>query len=112
MLRSSAFTRRAGGAVARRRRLGSAAVGGAVVVGAAGQVRGQERLWAVPMSAGTDISALQVSQDGGVFVIGSTTGSLGGANAGGRDVWVARYTRRGEVEWVRQFGTAGNDYGM
>lgn len=48
---------------------------------------------------------------GGVYLTGSTEGSLGGANAGLRDMWVARYNAAGTQLWMRQIGTAGQDGG-
>jgi len=47
---------------------------------------------------------------GGVFVAGFTLGSLGGANSGLRDVFIARYDANGTQLWIRQFGTSENDY--
>ncbi len=46
---------------------------------------------------------------GGVFVAGTTGGSLGGQNAGSGDVWVARYDAAGNQLWITQFGSAAND---
>ena len=52
-----------------------------------------------------------VSPDGqgGALVAGSTTGDLGGANAGGYDAVVARVSEQGVV-WIRQLGTAEEDF--
>jgi hypothetical protein len=47
---------------------------------------------------------------GGVYVSGQTTGSLGGANMGFSDVWLAHYDSVGSQTWVRQFGTSSNDF--
>jgi hypothetical protein len=47
---------------------------------------------------------------GGAFVSGSTTGSLGGPNAGGNDVWVAHVQGGTNVAWIDQFGSAAFDY--
>ncbi len=46
---------------------------------------------------------------GGVFAIGCTEGNLGGSNAGGFDVWLARYDSAGNQLWIRQIGTSGDD---
>jgi len=46
---------------------------------------------------------------GGVLVGGSTTGALGAAIAGARDVWLARHDGAGNPLWVRQFGTSEDD---
>jgi len=46
---------------------------------------------------------------GGVYVSGVTYGSLGGANAGQNDAWLARYGSAGDVLWIRQFGSNSAD---
>jgi hypothetical protein len=46
---------------------------------------------------------------GGVFVCGDTDGNLGGANAGGRDGWLARYSSTGAQLWARHFGSSSQD---
>jgi len=45
----------------------------------------------------------------GIFVSGHTTGSWGAENLGELDPFLTRLAPDGEVEWVRQFGTPGND---
>jgi alpha-tubulin suppressor-like RCC1 family protein len=47
----------------------------------------------------------------GVYVAGYTRGGMEGqTSAGGHDIFLARLEEGGEKRWVRQFGTAGNDY--
>ncbi len=46
---------------------------------------------------------------GGVYVCGPTTETLGGASAGNRDVWIARYDSSGNRTWIRQLGSIGLD---
>ncbi len=46
---------------------------------------------------------------GGVMVAGITVGTLGGSNAGGGDVFLARYDSAGNRQWIRQFGTSVGD---
>jgi hypothetical protein len=48
--------------------------------------------------------------DGGAFVAGYTTGSFGGASAGGIDAWITRHDMNGGVLWVRQLGGTAWDY--
>jgi hypothetical protein len=57
-------------------------------------------------------SALAAAPDrsGGVFVGGSTYGSLGGTSAGLADAWLARYDSNGNPYWTRQLGTASDDH--
>lgn len=51
--------------------------------------------------------------DGGVYVAGYTRGSIGGVpNVGDKDVFVAYVDSAGEVGWVKQFGSAGEDKGL
>jgi Beta-propeller repeat len=47
--------------------------------------------------------------DGNVYVVGSTTGSLGGANQGSYDIWTAKYDKQGNQLWIKQFGTPEAD---
>ncbi len=47
---------------------------------------------------------------GGVYVSGTTYGSLGGPYAGGGDAWLAHYDNTGNQTWIRQLGTSANDY--
>jgi hypothetical protein len=62
---------------------------------------------------GTELSdqASSVSADelGNVFVSGSTSGSLGGVNAGSTDAFVSKFDSSGALAWTRQLGTAGGD---
>ncbi|MBK8211560.1 MAG: hypothetical protein IPK78_18040 [Rhodospirillales bacterium] len=62
---------------------------------------------------GTDDSdgASDVATDaaGDVYVAGYTLGSLGGANQGGADAWIAKYDSSGRLLWQRQPGTESNE---
>jgi Beta-propeller repeat len=44
-----------------------------------------------------------------LYLSGSTEGGLSGMNQGGRDSFAALYKTDGTSQWLRQFGTAGND---
>lgn len=46
---------------------------------------------------------------GGVFVAGTTNGSLGGQHLGSGDIWLARYDSTGNQLWIVQFGSVSND---
>jgi hypothetical protein len=50
-----------------------------------------------------------VAGTGDVYITGRTSGSLGGANAGGTDVWTSKYREDGLRDWTRQLGTVADD---
>ncbi|MBO3457139.1 SBBP repeat-containing protein [Aetokthonos hydrillicola Thurmond2011] len=52
---------------------------------------------------------ISIDKAGNVYVVGSTSGSLGGANAGNYDAFVTKYDNRGNRLWIRQWGTSGYD---
>jgi len=60
-------------------------------------------------SAIDHVSSLATDGAGGVFIAGSTQGSLGGGNAGNYDPWLAHYDGSGNQTWIRQFGIEGRD---
>jgi Beta-propeller repeat len=73
------------------------------------------RLWTRLLgSSGNEITGkLSVSSNGSVVVTGTTTGSMPGhRNAGGQDVYVARFDTNGNRQWVRQFGTPQDETGV
>jgi hypothetical protein len=62
-------------------------------------------------TSGDDIAqAVAANKLGSVFVVGNTTGSLGGTNAGLADAFVSKYNSAGILQWSKQLGTAANDY--
>jgi hypothetical protein len=65
------------------------------------------RLWTRQLgdgSAGVAADAL-----GNVYASGTTSGNLGGPNAGRDDAFIAKYDAAGNFQWVRQFGTTADD---
>lgn len=47
---------------------------------------------------------------GNIYWLARTNGNLGGENAGiGNDVVLSKYNSQGEQQWIRQFGSFGND---
>ncbi|NJM97332.1 MAG: hypothetical protein HC800_09285 [Phormidesmis sp. RL_2_1] len=58
-------------------------------------------------------AAFGVSTDllGNVYVIGTTTGTLGASNLGSWDTWIAKYDSRGQQVWLTQLGTTHSDIG-
>jgi catechol 2,3-dioxygenase-like lactoylglutathione lyase family enzyme len=69
------------------------------------------RLWIRQLGTPVGDQALAVAPDasGGVYVGGSTWGSLGGPSAGNSDAWLARYDGAGTQLWIRQLGTSEYD---
>ncbi|HRK01856.1 MAG TPA: SBBP repeat-containing protein [Oligoflexia bacterium] len=50
------------------------------------------------------VAGIRVNAAGEVFIAGQTLGSLGEANAGSGDAYVAKLTAAGAVSWIKQFG--------
>lgn len=50
-----------------------------------------------------------VDGEDNLYLTGWTLGDLGGENAGSYDGWVAKYDPNGDRQWIKQFGTAGDD---
>ena len=62
-------------------------------------------------SSSSDVArSVSTTADGSFYVTGHTTGSFGeNNNAGGKDVFIAKYTRLGELTWVQVVGSAFNE---
>jgi hypothetical protein len=52
-----------------------------------------------------------VDADGNAYITGNTYGSLDGTNAGGTDVFLAKYDPNGTPLWITQYGSDRYDYG-
>ncbi|QSQ10778.1 SBBP repeat-containing protein [Myxococcus landrumensis] len=67
--------------------------------------------WVRQLGANLDEQAQAVAVSGSsVYVVGHTSSQLGPQpKAGGMDVFVAKYTTAGALQWVQQLGTAGED---
>ena len=63
-------------------------------------------------SAGNDFN-FEIATDalGNIYTSGSTFGSLGAANVGGQDIFLAKYNAAGVPQWFRQLGTSAEDAG-
>ncbi len=69
-------------------------------------------LWLNNIGGAGHEAVLDVAADafGNVYICGHTTGNLGLSNAGGNDVFVAKYSTAGSLLWIRQFGTGVQDF--
>ncbi len=52
---------------------------------------------------------VDTDSQGNVYATGWTLGDLGGENAGSYDVFLTKYDSQGNQQWIKQFGTAGDD---
>ncbi len=69
------------------------------------------RLWIRQFGSGSDDYARAIACDGAsVFVAGYTGGALGGPPGGGQDAWLARYDLAGNQLWIRQHGSAVDEF--
>jgi hypothetical protein len=68
--------------------------------------------WGIKFGTNTSDSAMHLApgKNGSVFVAGETIGALGAPQAGGRDVWLAKYSDGGACLWVRQIGSPAIEY--
>jgi hypothetical protein len=69
--------------------------------------------WARQFGTGADDSAnaVVVDADGNVYVAGDTAGAFPGKTLAGKlDGFIRKLSAGGDLGWVHQFGTAGNDY--
>ncbi|MEJ2289307.1 MAG: hypothetical protein P8Y02_11850 [Deinococcales bacterium] len=60
-------------------------------------------------AADEQVWAVAAAPDDGVYLTGSTLGSLGGTSAGFWDAFVVRYDADGNQLWLRQLGSASSD---
>ncbi len=70
-------------------------------------------LWTrqIGTSGNEESYAVAVDGAGNAYITGLTTGNLGAHNAGGQDVFLAKFDPSGALLWVRQTGTSNNDFG-
>jgi uncharacterized delta-60 repeat protein len=55
-------------------------------------------------SAADNMTGLEVDSSGNIFIAGNTSGSLGEANAGSGDAFVAKFNSSGVKQWISQLG--------
>lgn len=62
-----------------------------------------------PSGDSDSCSGIAVSSSGNIYCGGTTDGTLGASNAGGNDVFVAKFNSDGTHQWTSQHGSSGND---
>jgi len=55
---------------------------------------------------------IALAPDDNIVIIGYTKGELGAANAGDKDIFIARLSNTGDILWIQQFGGVGEDKGQ
>jgi len=54
--------------------------------------------------------AIAVDASSNVYISGCTKGGLAASNAGGWDVWVAKYDSDGNQQWIEQLGSSEDEF--
>jgi hypothetical protein len=69
-------------------------------------------LWKKQLGSSGDESAdgTTADKDGNVYVVGRTSGNLGGATRDENDAFVCKFSSAGNLAWTRHIGTTGVDY--
>jgi hypothetical protein len=68
-------------------------------------------VWKKQLGTASDDQSYDIATDikGNIYISGFTGGSLGGANQGLNDAWVAKYRSNGALAWKKQLGTSADD---
>jgi hypothetical protein len=68
-------------------------------------------LWSRQIGTANDDESTTVTVDafGDVYISGYTGGNLGAIGAGGRDVFLSKFSASGDLLWIQQIGTAGDE---
>lgn len=71
-------------------------------------------LWQIQIgsTAYDEIRGLAVASDGTAYVVGTTNGSINSANNGGYDLFVAKVSSTGAIQWLAQTGTTYEESGQ
>jgi hypothetical protein len=71
--------------------------------------RNQRKIKQIGTRGGDFATSAAVDEQGNLYVVGYTNGSLNGKNQGANDVWVNKYDQNGKKVWSKQFGTTDAD---
>lgn len=71
------------------------------------KAQGMGVIWSKQIGTDKDEGAYGIAVDsqGNIYVVGYTEGSMFGTNAGGEDIFIAKYNPEGNLVWGKQFGT-------
>ena len=68
-------------------------------------------------SGDEQVRGIAVDSPGNIFIAGQTQGALGEANAGNKDIFIAKFNSSGALQWIKQLGNvtspttaSGDDY--
>ena len=71
--------------------------------------------WTKQLGTSEDDKGYGVTTDssGNIYVTGTTGGGLdGNTNSGSNDIFLVKYNSSGTIQWTKQLGTSGYDYGQ
>ena len=78
-------------------------------VGDKGDKKGEDKVSRLGTPGVDQSQNTTVDKFGNIYVVGSTTGSLGGINQGVEDVFISKYNNNGQQLWLRQLGSADGE---
>ncbi len=59
-----------------------------------------------------EATGIAVDESDGIYITGSTQGTIGGPLAGPSDCFLAKFSVSGTLLWTRQFGSSGREYSV
>ncbi len=70
----------------------------------------EEWIEQIGTSSSDNSNGVAIDSNGNVYISGATQGSFDGINPGSNDAWVSKYDIQGNLLWIKQLGTTGNDF--
>ncbi|MEL7356673.1 MAG: SBBP repeat-containing protein [Cyanobacteria bacterium J06560_6] len=78
-------------------------------VGDKGKDKGKKDIVRLGTPGFDQAQATTIDSAGNIYVVGSTSGSIGGINQGRGDVYIAKYNNNGNQVWLRQLGSSESE---
>ncbi|MEO0707841.1 MAG: SBBP repeat-containing protein [Cyanobacteria bacterium J06649_5] len=78
-------------------------------VGDKGSKKGKKEIITLGTPGFDQAQNTTIDAAGNIYVVGSTSGSIGGLNQGRGDVYISKYNSQGNQVWLRQLGSAGSE---